>query len=163
MLEEQGGQLAGPGVQGVIKRIALVLALVGAVSVAGMAWAVTYGFNGTFDGQRRATLSFDLVQNEKTNERKVKHWEWDDLRIRCRNGKHRYDGKFKRLAIPVEAKTREFTFTAVNDWGGKAVLFGTFDPDYTIASGTFRIKGRTSVGKHCRSGEVGWTASRPTS
>jgi hypothetical protein len=142
----------------VVKRIALLLALVGtlALALASAAWAVT-SFGGRFE--TGGTVSFKLLNpDEGGGLYKVKGWEWDNLKIKCRNGKHRYDGKFKGIEIDVDPKLRTFREKAVNNWNGKAILNGLLDEDYANAEGTFKIKGRTSVGRKCRSGVVGWTA-----
>ena len=138
------------------KRIALVLALVGAFAFASIAWGAT-GFAGRFE--TGGTVAFNLAEPEPGGLKQVRRWRWDNLRIKCRNGKHRYDGMFTGLRIPVDPKFRTFRKKALNTWGGRAVLRGEFNEDYTSATGTFKIRGRTSVGRRCRTnGKVPWTA-----
>jgi hypothetical protein len=143
----------------VVKRIAL-LALVGGLALASMAWAASEQWAGRF--VEGGTVAFKLTIPAKGEQRKVKAWEWSNLKIRCRNGKHRYDGKFTSALDPalVEPVLRTFSIKAVNAWGGKAVLNGTFDQAYDTAWGSFRIKGRTSVGRKCH-GKSDWIASGP--
>jgi hypothetical protein len=145
----------------VVKRISLVLALVGALVFAGFAMAASEEWAGRFT--KGGELRFKLTIPDKGELRKVKGWQWSNFKIRCRNGKHKYDGRFTKAVDPVivEPTKRTFTITAVNSWGGKATVQGGFDDEtYTAATGTFKVKGRTSVGRKCR-GESDWTASGP--
>jgi putative sterol carrier protein len=144
----------------VVKCIALVLALVAALALGSVAWAASEEWAGRF--AKGGDLNFKLTIPGKLEQRKVKRWEWNNFKIRCRNGKHKYDGKFTKDVEPVTVEPTERTFeiTAVNSWGGKAIVNGTFDKSYAMADGTFKIKGRTGVGRKCR-GESDWTAAGP--
>ena len=140
------------------KRIAPLLALVAALALAlaSVAWAVISGFSGSLE--HKGTVAFKLEKPDEGGQYLVKGWKWDNLRIRCRNGKHRYDGKFKGLDMKVDQKGA-FWQKAVNpEFGGRAIVHGQFDAEYVGAQGTLKIRGRTVWGRHCRSGEVDWTA-----
>jgi hypothetical protein len=140
----------------VLKRIALVLALVAALVPVGAAWAGSTGFFGKFENGGTVTFALETPGAGGT-QYLVHDWAWDNLKIKCHNGKHRYDGNFID-ALTVNPDTRRFSKRALNRWGGKAILHGEFDETYASATGTFKIKGRTAVGKRCRSGEALWTA-----
>jgi hypothetical protein len=141
----------------VVKRIAVLLAAIATLALTSSAWAFS-SFGGRFD--TGGTVAFKLLTpDEGGGLYQVKGWEWDNLKIKCRNGKHRYDGKFRGIQLAVDPKLRTFAEEAVNSWGGKAILDGVLDENYTYAQGTFKIKGRTSVGRKCRTGELHWTAS----
>jgi hypothetical protein len=145
----------------VIKRIALLLTVVGALACASAAIAASEEWAGRFE-QGSGAVAFKLTIPAKGEQRKVKAWEWSDFKLRCRNGKHKYDGRFTSAVKPVavDPSLRDFKIKAVNSWGGKAIVKGTFDETYATAVGTFRVRGRTAVGRRCR-GESGWTASGP--
>jgi hypothetical protein len=144
----------------VLKRIALLLAAVATLALASVALGAAQQWAGRFDDG--GTVAFKLTIPAKGEQRKVKAWEWSNFRIRCRNGKHKYDGKFTNDVDPalVEPKGQTFSIEAENSWGGTATVAGTFDTEYTKATGTFRVRGRTSVGRRCR-GESDWTAFPP--
>ena len=143
-----------------LKRVASMLAAVAALAPAGVAWGAAEQWAGRFDDG--GTVAFKLTIPAKGELRKVKAWEWNNFRIRCRNGKHKYDGEFTNDVDPVlvEPVGRTFSIEAENSWGGTATVSGTFDENYTTANGTFRVRGRTNVGRRCR-GKSGWLASGP--
>ena len=144
-----------------VKRIAWTLALVGTIGVITFAAVALAGFE-EFTGklEKGGTVSFRLTIPDEGEQQKVKRWEWNNMKIRCRNGKHRYDGRFKGLELPVDRTDRSFFARAENPYGGRAILRGSFDKTFSSATGTFRIRGRTSVGRRCR-GERAWTAYGP--
>ena len=143
-----------------LKRIALLLAAVSVLACASAAMAASEEWAGRFD--EGGAVAFKLTIPAKGEQRKVKAWKWSDFKIRCRNGKHRYDGEFTTAVKPVavDPTLRQFKIKAVNSWGGKAVVNGTFDEAYASAVGTFKVRGRTAVGRRCR-GESGWVANGP--
>lgn len=141
-----------------VKRIAITLALVGTIAFAGVALAASE-FTGKF--RKGGTVSFRLTEPTGEEQRKVKRWKWNNLKIRCRNGRHRHDGKFKGVKLPVDPKDRTFSFRGENDYGGKAILRGSFtDETFTRATGTLKIRGRTYLGRKCR-GKSSWRAHGP--
>jgi hypothetical protein len=142
----------------VVRRIAISLALVGILAFAGVALGESQEWTGKF--RKGGTVSFRLTVPEPEEQRYVKRWEWHNLKIKCTNGRHRHDGRFKRLPLDVDPKDRTFFKKAENDYGGKAILRGSFDETFTTATGTFKIRGRTYAGRKCR-GESKWTAQGP--
>jgi hypothetical protein len=146
----------------VVKRIAPLLALVGAFAFAGVAWAGTTPFAGKFENG--GTVSFDFSgPPEGKEEALVQNWAWSRFRIKCKNGKHRYSGFAKGSQTAVDPMRRFYLELVRKDGGGRAIVDGRFERDWQKATGTFKVKGKTSVGKRCRSGKVEWTAkAQPT-
>jgi hypothetical protein len=133
-----------------------------AISVALVLPAQTAAGTGTtpvsFEGRLATggTVKFDL-QQATGGGYEVLGWQWNNLRIKCRNGKHKYDGKFLKPAIPVI--DYYFEEERLNRWGGTAKVKGLFIPAYQQADGIFRIRGHTAWGGRCRSGQVAWSAT----
>jgi hypothetical protein len=144
------------------KRIALVLALVGALAFASVALAGTIAFTGKFE--TGGTVSFDFSGPPEGKEpATVQNWAWTRFRIKCKNGKHRYSGTAEGVQVEVDPTRRFYLELIRKDGGGRAIVDGRFKPDWQKAKGTFKVKGKTSVGKRCRSGKVEWTAkAQPT-
>ena len=107
------------------------------------------------------SVKFDLVQPAGGGH-EVANFAWNNLRIRCRSGKHKHDGNFDN-PIPVDPKTRYFEFEGIRpDGRGSAKVNGTFNGAYDSVQGVLKVSGRTGWGGHCRSGWVGWGAQPVT-
>jgi hypothetical protein len=141
----------------VVRRIALVLALVGTLALASVAWAGTFPFVGKFESG--GTVSFDFSgPPTESEDATIQNWAWTRLRIKCSNGWHRYSGSFDATPAVVDTERRFHVEQVRTDGGGRAILDGRFKRDWQRAKGTFKVKGRTSVGRRCRSGKVEWKA-----
>src|SRR5215211_6261397 len=157
MLEAAGKRLGRSGGFRVLKRIALVLALVAALVLTSAAWAVTSDFAGKFESG--GTVSFKLNQPE-SEPATISNWMWTRLRIKCLNGKHRYSGYFGDLPEIVDSELRFHVERVNQQRRGRAILHGHFAKDWESAKGWFKIRGNTELGRRCRSGRVKWRATR---
>jgi hypothetical protein len=146
----------------VVKRVAPLLALVGVLAFAGIAWAGTIPFTGKFE--TGGTVSFDFSGPPEGKElATVQNWAWTRFRIKCKNGKHRYGGTAEGVSVDVDPMRRFYLELDREAGGGRAIVDGRFGREWQKATGTFKVKGKTSLGKRCRSGKVEWTAkAQPT-
>ena len=145
-----------------LKRIALLLALVGmlAVGLSDAAMAGTRTLGGKLEPGGR--VAFELKRT-KTGKRKIIDWRWRDLPIICNKGAstHQHDGHFAKPAMPVD-ETRQFGDDRANsdpEFRNTASVTGSFPTTWRRAEGTLQVVGNFTWGS-CDSGIVNWTAKR---
>lgn len=142
------------------RRLAWPVVVAAALALPALTAAGTGTTSVTFKGPLvgGGSVKFDLEQRAG-GVYEVVNFQWNNLRIKCRSGKHKHDGGFNN-AIPVD-KNRYFEFEGLRP-GGSAKVNGTFNGTYDSAEGVLKVSGRTGWGRDCRSGWVGWGAQPVT-
>lgn len=141
-----------------MRRAAIAVALMAALTLPGSAPAGTTGYSGAFEAGGK--LSFGLSDHD---ERYVTRWKWSDFPVTCATGERVTSGKY---LFKLQVRRRKFGGRAVlraasGSVIGGAKVRGEFGPGYETASGTFRVYGRTPEGyRDCESGKSPWTATR---